>query len=286
MSLPPLAERAVLITGCSSGIGHACAHGLHKRGYRVFASARDPQDVKRLEAEGLEAVRLDMRDSASIHLALEQVLAATGNKLFGLFNNAGFGQPGALEDVSRDVLRTQFETNVFGVQELTCAVLPIMREQGYGRIIQNSSVLGFVSMAYRGAYNASKYALEGLSDTLRLELQDTPIRISLIEPGPIVSQFRHNAYQQFKRHINQENSYHREKYKRLVKRFETQEQVDGFTLGPEAVLKPLIHALESKRPRVRYRVTIPTKAMAILKRLLPDRALDALLGASAKRESQ
>jgi len=185
--------RSILISGCSSGIGRCVARGLRARGYRVFATARQAADVASLQAEGFEACGLDLADSASIHAAVATVLAATGGTLYALFNNGAYGQPGAVEDLGRGILRRQFESNVFGGLELTNLIIPVMRRQGYGRIIQNSSVLGFVAMSYRGAYNASKYAIEGLTDTLRLELAGSGIEVVLIEPGPISSRFRHNA---------------------------------------------------------------------------------------------
>ena len=271
-------DKSVLITGCSSGIGHHCAHGLARRGWRVFASARKPEDVARLRDEGLEAVQLDVDDPASIAAAVGQVLDATGGGLYGLFNNAGFGQPGAVEDLSRDAIRAQFETNLFGLMELTNRVIPVMRAAGEGRIIQNSSVLGFVAMAYRGAYNASKYALEGLSDTLRLELRGSGIQVSLIEPGPIESRFRANAHRRFLDHIDRAHSVHRERYAAIEKKLLTEGPVVPFTQGPEAVLKRLIHALESPRPKPRYYVTQPTYLFGILKRVLPARTLDRILG--------
>lgn len=275
-TLLPIEKRAVLITGASTGIGYHAAHALKNRGYQVFASARKTDDVERLAAEGLNAIRIDMQDSASIHLGVEQVLRQTQNHLYGLFNNAGFGQPGAVEDVSRDALRAQFETNVFGLHEITCSIIPVMREQGYGRIIQNSSVLGFVGLAYRGAYNSSKFALEGLTDTLRVELSDTPIKVSIIQPGPIESRFRENAYQKFRENIDLQNSYHQKIYQMVSQRL-AHGSNDPYTLGPEAVSKALIHALESKNPKIRYRVTKPTVYMAWLKRLLSDRRFDWLV---------
>lgn len=269
--------KSVLITGCSSGIGYCVAHGLKKRGYRVFATARKAQDVARLHAEGLESCQLDVADSASIQQALDWVLQQTGGTLYALFNNGAYGQPGAVEDLSREALREQFETNLFGWHELTTRVIPVMRRQGYGRIIQNSSVLGFVAMTYRGAYNASKYALEGLTDTLRLELRGTNIQISLVEPGPIRSKFRDNAYQQYHRHIQAEHSQHRFAYMAMEARLTKQGPAVPFTLGPEAVLKAVVHALEAKRPKIRYYVTFPTHLFAFLRRLLPFRCLDSLL---------
>ena len=211
-------ERSILITGCSSGIGYGVARGLKQRGYRVFATARKQEDVQRLRAEGLESLQLDVADPASIRSAASRVLSETGDRLYALFNNAGYGQPGAVEDLDRDTLRKQFETNLFGAHELTSLVLPAMRRRGEGRIIQNSSVLGLVTLKYRGAYNASKFALEGLTDTLRLELKGTGIRVSLIEPGPIASDFRKNAYRAFKENLDPENSPHRTIYEAMVKR--------------------------------------------------------------------
>ncbi len=274
-------HKTILITGCSSGIGLCVARGLRARGYRVFASARQAADVAGLEAEGLEALQLDLDDSASIAAAVAALLERTGDRLYALFNNGAYGQPGALEDLSREALRRQFETNVFGWQELTNRVIPVMRRQGYGRIIHNSSVLGFVAMAYRGAYNASKYALEGLADTQRLELRGSGIHVSLIQPGPIESRFRANAYQAFQAWVDAEASPHRDNYRAMIARLTKSGPAVPFTLPPQAVLAKVIHALESRRPKIRYRVTVPTHAFAMLKRLLPDAWLDRVLSRSS-----
>lgn len=276
--------RPVLITGCSSGIGEYCAHALARRGYRVFASARKHEDVERLQQAGLETLQLDLDDSRSIHAAVGEVLSRTDGRLYGLFNNAGYGQPGAVEDLSRDVLRAQFETNVFGTLELTNAVIPVMRRQGEGRIVQNSSVLGFVALSYRGAYNASKYALEGVYDTLRLELEGSGIQASLIEPGPVRSAFRANAFARFRENIDIENSAHRETYTAVVRRLSKPGPAAPFTLGPEAVFARLVHALEHKRARPRYYVTVPTYLFGYLKRVLTTRALDRVMGRVARGE--
>ncbi len=269
--------RSVLITGCSSGIGLCAARGLAARGYRVFASARAAADVERLTAEGLESVALDLAEPRSIAAALETVLERTGGTLDALFNNGAYGQPGAVEDLSREVLREQFETNLFGTHDLTRRVIPVMRRQGGGRIIQNSSVLGLVALRYRGAYNASKYALEGLSDTLRLELRGSGIWVSLIEPGPILSRFRANSHRALVRNVDREGSVHREAYRAMERRFTVEGPAVPFTLPPEAVLRRVIRALEARRPRPRYYVTVPTYLFATLRRLLPWRVLDALL---------
>jgi NAD(P)-dependent dehydrogenase (short-subunit alcohol dehydrogenase family) len=273
-SVPP---RSVLITGCSTGIGRCVAEGLQARGYRVFATARRSESVAELNAAGLESLQLDLSDSASIHSAVDEVLARTDGQLYALFNNAGFAIPGAVEDLDREALRVQFETNVFGMQELTNRLIPVMRSAAEGRIIQNSSILGFVAMPFRGAYNASKFAIEGLSDTLRLELQGTGVHICLIEPGPILSKFRENALLALKQHINIEASMHRAQYQSVLARLTKQGPAVPFTLPPEAVLECVVHALTARRPRTRYRVTVPTRVFAVLKRVLPTRLLDRLL---------
>ena len=272
-----MTERTILITGCSSGIGYCVAHGLHRRGYRVFATARKPADVERLSTEGLESLPLDLVDSDSIASPMEAILARTGQRLDAVFHNGAYSQPGAVEDLRREVLRQQFETNLFGWHELNNLVLPVMRAQGHGRIIYNSSILGFTAMRFRGAYNASKFALEGLVDTLRLELRGTDIHVALIEPGPITSRIRQNTWAAYQDNIDPEHSPHREVYRRLEARLQQEGAVVPFTLGPEAVLKRVIHALESRRPKDRYYVTFPTYLFGFLKRILPGRTLDRLL---------
>ena len=269
--------QSILITGCSSGIGLCAARMLRERGYRVFATARKPADVDQLRGEGFEAFRLDLADSVSIKAAVAQVLQATGGTLDALFNNGAYGQPGAVEDLRREVLLEQFETNLFGTHELTTLVIPVMRRQGHGRIVQNSSVLGFAAMRYRGAYNASKYALEGLSDTLRLELAGSGVYVSLVEPGPILSRFRDNAFAMYRKNIDPEHSVHRAAYLATEARLQKEGPAVPFTLGPEAVVAKVIHALEAKRPKARYYVTFPTYLFGYLKRILPDRALDRVL---------
>jgi NAD(P)-dependent dehydrogenase (short-subunit alcohol dehydrogenase family) len=277
MQLNGMHGNSIVITGCSSGIGLCVARGLQARGYRVFATARQAGDVQRLADEGFESLQLDLDDSASIAAAVSEVLDRTGGTLDALFNNGAYGQPGAVEDLSRDVLRAQFETNLFGWHELTRLVLPVMRRQGHGRIIQHSSVLGLVALRYRGAYNASKYALEGLTDTLRLELRDSNIQVSLIDTGPVTSRFRENAHAAFLRNIDQNNSVHRAHYQRVVTRLTKSGAVVPFTLPPEAVLKKVLQALESSNPRPRYYVTFPTYLFAYLKRILSARMLDRIL---------
>jgi NAD(P)-dependent dehydrogenase (short-subunit alcohol dehydrogenase family) len=270
-------KKVVLITGCSTGIGYTTAVELKKRGYRVICSARKEADVSRLQKEGFETLQLDLADSASIQQAVKQLIELTDGKIDGLFNNGAYGQPGAIEDLSRDVLKEQFETNFFGTHELTNLIIPLMRKQGYGRVIYNSSILGFVAMRYRGAYNASKFALEGLVDTMRIELFDTNIKLCLIEPGPITSNFRKNAFAMYQKNINPEISFHKETYKAMEERLKKEGPAVPFTLPAEAVAKKVIHALESKNPKIRYYVTFPTYLFGYLKRLLPAAWLDVLL---------
>lgn len=267
----------VLVTGCSSGIGYCVAKGLQERGYKVFATARKTEDITRLEAEGLTVIELDYSRSESVNDCVNELILRTNNEIYAVFNNGGYGQVGAVEDLSRDVLEQQFATNVFGWIELTNRLIPLMRHVGEGRIIFNSSVLGLVALPYRGAYNATKYAIEGFADTLRLELRNTDIEVSLIEPGPIESNFRKNSLLKMKKNIAIESSFHRDNYKRELARLEKTGHAVPFTLPAEAVLKKVIHALESTKPQAHYYVTFPTYLLGYLKRLLPAKWLDKAL---------
>jgi len=271
-----MSQRSILITGCSSGIGLAAARSLRARSWRVFASCRNPDDCKRLIAAGFESPRIELRDAESIREGLHEVLQATGGTLDALFNNGARGMPGAVEDLPANGLRDLMESNVIGWHDLTRQVIPVMRAQGHGRIVQNSSVLGYVPMRYRGAYVASKHAVEGLTDSMRIELRDTPIHVSLIEPGPITSDMRKNNAAQFFEWIDWENSAFADDYRNgLVKRFsEKQDGLDPFELPAEAVCNKLIHALEANRPRARYRVTTPAHIMNVFRRILPTSLLD------------
>ncbi|MCQ8103453.1 SDR family oxidoreductase [Methylomonas sp. SURF-2] len=274
MSVNP---QTVFITGCSSGIGHATAVCLRNRGHRVICSARKADDVAILLGQGFECLQLDLADSDSIRQAVQKLIELTGGRIDALFNNGAFGQPGAVEDLSRAALRNQFETNFFGTHELTNLLIPLMREQGHGRIIYNSSVLGFVAMKFRGAYNSSKFALEGLADTLRLELRGSGIHIVLIEPGPIESRFRQNAFAMYKQFIDPERSAHRQTYQAMEARLQKPGPAAPFTLPATAVAEKVVHALEARRPKSRYAVTLPTHLFAWLKRLLPTAWLDKIL---------
>ncbi len=272
-------RRSILITGCSSGIGHHLAHALNGRGWRVFATCRQAADCERLEAEGLESFRLDYEAPESIEAGFAEAMARTGGRLDALFNNGAYAIPGAVEDVPVGALRQIFEANLFGWHDLTRRAIPVMRAQGSGRIVMNSSVLGFISARMRGAYVASKHALEGYTDTLRLELRNVPIHVILLEPGPIRTKFRDNARLQYERWIDREHSAWAEFYRDVVDKrlYEGKEKPDPFELGPEATTRKMIHALESPRPRPRYYVTTPTYIVGMCKRLLPTRWLDRIL---------
>ncbi len=272
-----MTQRSIFITGASTGIGLAGVRALRARGWRVLASARKPADLERLErVEGAEAIPLELADMTSVRTAAAEVLRRTGGRLDALFNNAAYGQVGAVEDLSADVLRRQLEVNLIATHELTRLLIPAMRAQGHGRIVQCSSVLGLVSGPYRGAYSASKFALEALSDSMRLELAGTGLAVSLIEPGPIRTQFVATALANFRATIDIAGSPHRETYQRRLASMEAGGK-DTFKLEPEAVARKLVHAVESANPRRRYFVTTPTYIAAALKRVLPDVLLDRFL---------
>ena len=273
-----MTQKSILITGCSSGIGYDAALTLKNRGWRVFATCRAQTDCDRLQAEGFESFPLDYTDQTSMETALATCLERTGGTLDALFNNGAYGIPGAVEDLPTDALRAIFETNLFGYHELTRLVIPVMRAQGHGRILNCSSVLGFATLRWRGAYNATKFAMEGLTDTLRIEMRDTPLHFILIEPGPITSKIRQNSIPHFEKWINWQASPRKEHYEAtLLKRLYEDNGPDTFELPASAVSAKIVHALENPKPRPRYFITTPTYAMAILKRLLPTRAMDAIL---------
>lgn len=273
-----MAGRSILITGCSSGIGHDAAHGLMRAGWRVFATCRKEADCERLRAEGLESFRLDYADEATIAAAVEEALSRTGGTLDALFNNGAHACPGAVEDLPTGALREIFEVNLFGQHELTRRVIPVMRAQGHGRIVNCSSVLGLVPLRWRGAYVATKYAMEGLTDVLRLEMADTPIKVILIEPGPVTSRIRVNSIPHFERWIDWARSPRAEQYRTsLLKRLYEARGPDRFELPPGAVTAKLLRALESPNPAPRHFVTTPTHLMNLARRILPTRALDWLI---------
>ncbi len=270
-------DRSILITGCSTGIGLAAARTLKARGWRVLATARKPADIERLQREdGLDVLSLELSDRASIARCASEALARTDGRLYALYNNAAYGVIGAMEDISADVLREHLDINVIAAHDLTRQIVPAMRRAGRGRIVMCSSVLGLVSGPYRGAYCASKFALEALSDALRMELRPAGIKVSLLQPGPIESSFLASTIAQFRRTIDIEQSAHREHYARRLRAMEAGGP-KRFKLGPEAVVAKLVHALESPNPKVRYRIGLPTQAAEILRRVLPTALLDRIV---------
>ena len=269
-----MTQKTILITGCSSGIGYDAAHGLREAGWRVFASCRKAEDCDRLKAQGFDAPQIDLADPESIRRGLAEVLATTGGTLDALYNNAAFACPGAVEDLPAGALREIFETNLFGTHDLTREVIKVMRAQGHGRIINCSSVLGLVGLSWRGAYVSTKFALEGLTDVLRIEMRDTPIKIILIEPGPITSKIRANAIPHFEKWIDTANSARAAQYETLKSRLYEDNGPDNFELPASAVTQKILHALTAANPKPRYYVTTPTYLMGSLRRLLPTRLLD------------
>lgn len=269
-----MTQKTILITGCSSGIGYDAAHGLREAGWRVFASCRKAEDCDRLKAQGFDAPQIDLADPESIRRGLAEVLATTGGTLDALYNNAAFACPGAVEDLPAGALREIFETNLFGTHDLTREVIKVMRAQGHGRIINCSSVLGLVGLSWRGAYVSTKFALEGLTDVLRIEMRDTPINIILIEPGPITSKIRANAIPHFEKWIDTANTARAAQYETLKSRLYEDNGPDNFELPASAVTQKILHALTSTNPKPRYYVTTPTYLMGSLRRLLPTRLLD------------
>ncbi|CAA6823599.1 MAG: NAD(P)-dependent oxidoreductase EC-YbbO [uncultured Thiotrichaceae bacterium] len=269
--------KTVLVTGCSTGIGKITAQGLREKGYHVIATVRKPEDTQWLKQQGISVFMMDYADAESVLKAATDILEHTGGTLDAVFHNGAYGQPGAVEDLSRDVIEKQFASNVFGWMQLTNLILPVMRKQGHGTIIFNSSLLGIVTLPFRGAYNASKYALEGFADTLRMELLDSPINVVLIEPGPIASEFRANSLVKLEENIDVENSVHRDLYLNVLKRLKTKGPAVPFTLPAEAVLAKVEQALMAKRPRPRYYVTFPTYLFGFFKRVLPTSWLDRVL---------
>ncbi|EPW7975640.1 SDR family oxidoreductase [Cronobacter turicensis] len=253
-------QKSLLITGCSSGIGLACAHELRRQGFQILAACRKPEDVARMNTLGFTGIELDLDSPQSVEAAAQEVIRLTNNRLYGIFNNGGYGVYGPLSTISRAQMEQQFSTNFFGAHQLTMLLLPAMLPHGEGRIVNTSSVMGLISTPGRGAYAASKYALEAWSDALRMELRYSGVKVSLIEPGPIRTRFTEN--------VNQTQT---------DKPVENTGIAARFTLGPEAVVAKVRHAFESPNPRIRYPVTLVTHAVGILKRLLPTRMMDKIL---------
>lgn len=270
----------ILITGSSSGIGLDSARFFHQKGWHVIATCRKPKDVESMRAEGMTSFVLDYEDQASLDAVIPTLKTLTNGRVDVLFNNGAYGIPALVEDLPTPALRQIFEANLFGWHELTRQILPLMHAQGKGRIIQNSSVLGFAAMRVRGAYNATKFALEGLTDTMRIELANTNIHLILVEPGPIRTKIRENAYLQFQKWINWKDTKNISFYeKALIPRLSDPDpKKDLFELMPDAVTRAVWHAATASRPRIRYRITNATKIMAVAKRILSSRLMDRFAG--------
>lgn len=278
MTFPDVKNRTAVVTGCSTGIGLATARLLKSNGWRVAATARKPEDVSRLRGEGLDAFLLDVADAASVDLASQQLLEHFRGQIGVLVNNAGFGQVGAMEDLSRAALEYQFAVNVIGLQDLTNRIIPVMRRQGFGRIVNISSVLGRVSLPFMGAYSASKYAIEAMSDAMRVELAGSGIAVVLVEPGPIATAFRENVANRGQATLDPGAVHHGDYYRREIKRRAEQNlRPDPFTQPPEAVAKKIRHAAESRHPKRRYKVTVPAYLGALMARFAPDWMIDAMM---------
>ncbi len=286
MSYPRVQEKSILITGCSTGIGAAAARHLRDRGWRVQPTARKDADLATLRANGFDPLPLDLSDERSVRQVVEATLDRFGGRIGGLVNNAGFGQPGAVEDVSREAMRHQFEVNVFGMQELTNAFIPVMRRQGWGRIVNISSIVGILALPFMGVYSASKFAMEALSDALRVELKDSGIAVSLVEPGPIESAFRKNSAIRAREELSTSRSPYGSMYEReLKRRDETNREMAFFTKPADAVAPRIAHALETSRPRRRYPVTVPSHVGMILKRMATDSFIDRMMWSRWKRKT-
>lgn len=274
-------QRTIIVTGASSGIGAYCARALKAEGWRVFATGRKREDIAALAADGIEAFYFDYREPGSIAALVDDVLQRTGGTLDALYNNGAHAQPGAVEDLPLEALREQFEANFFGWHDLTCRVIPVMRKQGHGRIVHCSSILGLTPALWRGAYVASKHAIEGLMLTMRMELKGSGIHVSLIEPGPVESRIAPNALPWFERYVDHENSVHRDAYQAQLARMKGGGSRSRLKLKPDAVHAVLRHALLSAKPKPHYVVTLPAKIGVALRRILPAEMLYRILAAQS-----
>ncbi len=278
----PSVERTVLVTGCSSGIGQATAGLLRERGWQVFPTARSPEDLEWLRSKGFQPVRLDVGDPGSVEDAVEEVMTLSLGRLGAVVNNAGVAQFGAVEDLTRESMRRQFEVNTFGAQDLTNRLIPFFRRNGSGRIVNVSSVYGRVTAPMVGCYCASKYAMEAFSDAMRIELMAERIAVSLIEPGPILSAFRTKSADHSVSSINMDAGRFGDRYARRLKKAKDDQVKTFFTKPPSAVAIKIAHALESRCPRSRYCVTVPAYLGAFLRRFAPDSLIDLMLAKSAR----
>lgn len=278
MKAKPVENKSVLVTGCSSGIGLATAELLRDKGWNVYPTARKVEDLDMLEAMGFPAMQLDVASSISIEATVDQLMSACGGRLGAVVNNAGFGMPGAIQDLTRDAMRQQFEVNLFGLQELTNRLIPVFREQGYGRIVNVSSVVGRIALPFMGIYSASKFALEAISDVQRIELSPDSISVSIVEPGPIETRFSTNCAGEGELALDADRSRFSASYKRYFdKRRSGGMSEDRFRLPPAIVAGKILHALESSHPKIRYCVTLPAYLGSMAARFVPAGLIDRVM---------
>lgn len=268
----------VLVTGASSGIGEACARHLAELGFNVFAGVRKQADAERV-GDRIEPVMIDVTDDASVESAAKQIAAATGNRgLAGLVNNAGIAVAGPIEYIDVDEFRQQLEVNVVGVIRTTKAMLPLIRLGERGRIVNMSSIAGRVGLPLVAPYNASKFALEGLSDSLRRELRPWGIEVALIEPGAVATPIWDKGVEQAAQIDREAPPELRERYGEVIDAVRKQSEknrTDG--VPPQDVAEAVAHALTASRPKTRYLVGRDAKTRAPMAAILPDRAMDALI---------
>ena len=268
----------ILITGCSSGIGKNVAITLHNKGWRVFATCRSKTDCTFFTKLGIESFPLDLLKEESINCAVNLVKEKTKSQLDVLFNNGAYAIPGAIQDIPRSAMREIFEVNVFGQIDLINRCIPLMMNSDYPKVINCSSVLGFISLPYRGLYSATKYSIEALTDALRRENYDSKIKFVLIQPGPINTDIKKKSIKHFEKWIDWKKSVHQKTYEnKVIKRLYDNNYKDSFNvyeLQPDEVTKILINVLNSKKPKARYKITIQTKIAQIMTKLLPTNTLD------------
>ncbi|MEA2310031.1 MAG: hypothetical protein QOG86_1999 [Thermoleophilaceae bacterium] len=271
------ASKAVLITGCSTGIGRATAERLAGKGFTVYATARRPDSIADLAEKGCKTLALDVTDEESMAAAVKTVEAAEG-AVGALVNNAGYSQSGAIEDVSMDSVRRQFETNVYGLTRMCQLVLPKMREQHYGRIVNISSMGGKLVFPGGGVYHGTKHAVEAISDALRFEVRGFGIGVSIIEPGLIKTEFANAATTSIEEGTAGDGpyaSFNRQVAEKTVEAYEG--PMAKLAAGPEAVAKVIEKAITSSRPKPRYMVTAGARVLLATRRALPDRGWDAMM---------
>jgi NAD(P)-dependent dehydrogenase (short-subunit alcohol dehydrogenase family) len=272
-------SKAVLITGCSTGIGRATAQHLAARGHTVYATARRLESIADLEAKGCKILPCDVTDEESMQrcvAAVEEIEGAVGV----LVNNAGYAQDGPIEEVPLDDVRRQFETNVFGLVRMTQLVLPAMRKQRWGRIINVSSMGGKLVFPGGGFYHATKWAVEAISDALRFEVKPFGVDVAVIEPGAIATGYEDTSRESMSG-LDPTSPYATFNQHRIERVASTYR---GNVAGPEVVATRIEHAINAKTPRTRYPITAQARTLLAVRRLLPDRAWDRVMASQFKHD--